>query len=122
LTNKPQNWAKCEIQIYKYSVHPNPIGNPLLHLLVCGCNWSEDTIDWRYNDLYLYCNWKIDNIDDRISHNEGFQRFDITDYIKDNTSITLGSYSILINWESWVYLYSTEANISIEYKPQLIWS
>ena len=56
LTNKPQNWIKCEIQIYKYSVHPSPMGNPLLRLLLGSLNWTDETIDWRYNDLYQYWN------------------------------------------------------------------
>lgn len=125
LTDKPQDWSKCEFQIYKSSIHPAVIGNPLLRLMLCELNWTDETIDWRYHDLYQYYTWRVDlsHTEYLINYNEnGFQRFDITDYIMNNETITVGSRSILTKYESWVYIYSTEANIGNEYKPQLIWS
>ncbi len=150
LTDRPQNWSKVEILLYKYQFIKQ-IYAPTIWVDLFEGNWTECLLSWEeqqeqeyYNNVWLKNEiyWEEINrfgtgFSEFLGYEVGFQRFDITDYIKDNKTISLhiscrrGSYNKGLIW-----LYSREWNggepylpfvlydndTYKNYLPQLIWS
>lgn len=130
LTNKPENWSSCEIQIYISEIinagYYEPICRYGLHMDYN--NWNEDSdyseIKWGDWDHSVDFNGSYSKIFDCKL---GFLKVNITNYIENHETITIrfkNIYPDVFDYHSYVYynIHSKEANVDIEYKPQLIWS
>ncbi|KKK78462.1 hypothetical protein LCGC14_2843330 [marine sediment metagenome] len=84
---------------------------------------------WKKQEIY----WKIERIE-RLSHVVGFDMIDITEYIKENDTISIKIYPNRYHYECRDSIYSSqwdgsnfpyilcENDTYKQYLPQLIWS
>ena len=94
-------------------------------------NWNETS-----GNTEVY--WKIERISHSLGYRVGFKKFDITNYIKNNDTISMRIYvrESTTQWRGSLHFYSSEwdglepdfpyilpENDSyLNYLPQLIWS
>ena len=120
LDDKPKQWKKVEISLYIYRWEDG--GSTIV---LFESNWTETMTNrdlgtcmtnyacyWIVNLRYIL--WLNGTI--------GIQRVDITDYIKDNTSISISLHDHVENRDGTVWIHSKEAEVNKAYLPQLIWS
>lgn len=129
-TDKPKHWEKCEISFYVYYIALDM----LIYCYLTNYTWSENiTYNPIWSPLFGYGQdyveyegyYKI-KVDYNLNSSSGFKRIDISKYIKDNKTLSLeilgGHISGVGTTGGDIRIYSKEADVSIEYKPQLIWS
>lgn len=150
LTDRPQNWSKVEISLYKYQFIKQ-VNPPTIWVDLFEGNWTECLLSWEeqqeqeyYKNVWLKNKiyWEEINrfgtgFSKPLSYEVGFQRFDITGYIKDNKTVSLhisgirGSYNKGLNWiysrewdggEPYLPYILPENDTYMNYLPQLIWS
>lgn len=130
LISKPNNWSKCEISLYEWNFYK--LGDYVVSFSVdlFEGNWNETS-----GNTEIY--WKIERIAHSLGYRVGFKRFDITNCIKNNETISMRIYVRPQNrWFGSLSFYSSEwdglepdfpyilpENDSYKnYLPQLIWS
>lgn len=130
LRHKPRNWEKCEISLYTYLNHNEYIPNDQYWVDIFEGNWTEPGISWEEQQEQEYYQnvwskniiyWNIERIGG-VSHSIGFTILDITDYIKNNQTVSIKIYTGNIIYDSYAFIYPCEATVDKEYLPQLIWS
>lgn len=125
LTNKPESWTMCEIQLY--IVHDRITQmKPLYYynLMLDYNTWNENM---TYNEFMGTWNHSIMFSDKFFDEKLGHLKFDITDYIENHNSITIRlkeGYPDGFNYSSYAFysMWSKESGVDIEYKPLLVWS
>ncbi len=131
LIDKPKNYSKVEISLYIYSAYENcPFGDIAIWIKLFESNWTEEMTstelyEMNYLNTDTYWDWSITlGYSGYIKYKIGIQKIDITNYIKNNETISLsieGGYD-RGGWESFIGIHSKEANVNKSYLPQLIWS
>lgn len=130
LTNKPNNWSKCEISLYEFGF--SKLGSYAVSFSVdlFEGNWNETS-----GNTEVY--WKIERISHSLGYSIGFKKLDITNFIKNNETISMRIYARNQNkWRGSLSFYSSEwdglepdfpyilpeNDTYLNYLPQLIWS
>ncbi len=136
LIDKPNNWNKVEVSLYKYSFYKQ-YNAPTIWVDLFEGNWTEEYIT---NEIY----WDLKNrfgsgFTSILGYSIGFHRVDITDFIKGYNGTTFSIHistgqpnrndgTIVLYSNRWdggePYLpYVLPENDSYKnYLPQLIWS
>ena len=140
LKDKPNNWKKCEISLYVYSVSSL---RTTAQIYLFEGNWTEEEWDGYGNymrDIEIY--WKFDDYVDTNAISNSVIGFEITDITKYISNITTDTFSIAVFPRRLEYfdcsgsIYSSEWDGSDplfpyvlpendsynHYLPQLIWS
>jgi len=102
LTNRPNNWSKVEISLYEYNFYK--LGDYVV-------SFRTDLFegDWNETSGNTEVYWKIEDIDYSLRYKVGFHRIDITDYIKNNNTISMRIYVKVQNrWRGSISFYSSE--------------
>lgn len=131
LTNKPESWTMCEIQLY--IVHDRITQmKPLYYynLFLDYNDWNENMFYDDFMETWSHWNHSImfnDNYNKFFEEKLGYLTFDITDYIEDHNTITIRlkeGYPNGFNYSSYAFysMWSKESDVDIEYKPLLVWS
>ena len=130
LRNKPSSWEKCEISLYEYSFYK-------MSDYVVGFRVDLFEGDWNETSGNTEVYWKIERVSMTLGYSVGFKKLDITNYIKNNNTISMRIYvSVQNKWKGTIRFYSSEwdgiepdfpyilpENDSYNnYLPQLIWS
>lgn len=126
LSNQPSNYNSCEIMLYKYesSRQSNSVSFTL--------DLFEG--DWNNTNGNTIVYWKIER-KIQINYSLGFQKFNITNYIGNNETISIRITTWTTGWQGSINILSSEwrGNNPMlpyviegeeykEYLPQLIWS